>query len=158
MNGASAGSQPLAHRLLTKAIQLLVHLLQAAATIDTENDDGVTAVLAVEDIGACRRQGAVGLLERQRHGKGKQHLIATWMPRTGKDLIAKRLVEVGHTHHARTLQPLFFQKLFQILRKRRGGKVVLFDIAINAWRIEKLIEQLLSQLFIGYTASPPQIA
>ena len=28
----------------------------------------------------------------------------------------------------------------QVVRKRRGGKVVFFDIAIDVWRVEKLIE------------------
>ena len=62
------------------------------------------------------------------------------MTRTGKDLIAKGLIEIGHTNHARALQALFLQQLLQVVRKRRGGKVVLLDIAIDVWRVEKLIE------------------
>ena len=79
------------------------------------------------------------------------------MTRAGKDLIAKGLIEIGHTNHARALQALFLQQLLQVVRRRRGGKVVLPDIAIDVRRIEKLIEQLLGQLFIGHTTSPPPV-
>ena len=103
---------PLTHRFLAKAIQLFIDLLEATTAVDAKYDDCISTVLAVEDVHSGSRQRAVGLLHRQRHRKGNlQHLIAAWMACTGKNLLAKGLVEVGHTHHAGALQPLLLQQL-----------------------------------------------
>ena len=55
--------------------------------------------------------------------------------RTGKDLIAKGLIEIGHTNHASA--PNFPQQLSVKSGKRRGVKGVFFDITIDVWRVEK---------------------
>lgn len=84
--------------------------MEAAPAIDAKDDNRIAAVLAVKDAYPGSRQRTVSLFERQRHRKGNlQHLIAARMPRTGKNLIAKGLIEIGHTNHARALQALFLQ-------------------------------------------------
>lgn len=84
--------RPLTHRFLAKAIQLFIDLLEATATVDAKDDNRIATVFTVEDACPGSRQGAVGLLERQRHRKGNlQHLIAARMPRTGKNLISNSL-------------------------------------------------------------------
>ena len=140
---------PLADSFLAKAIEFLVDLLQRAATVDAEDDDGVAAALAVEVAHPGRRERAVGLAQREGHGKRYlEHLVARGVARAGEDLVAKRLVEVGHAHHAGACQALLVKELLQVGRERRGRKVVAGHVAVYARRVQELGEKLLGQLLL----------
>lgn len=92
---------------------------------------------------------AVGLAQREGHGKRYlEHLVARGVARAGEDLVAKRLVEVGHAHHAGACQALLVKELLQVGRERRGRKVVPGHVAVYARRVQELGEKLLGQLLL----------
>ena len=65
----------------------------------------------------------------------------------GKNLVAKGLVKVGHTHYAHTLKMLFFQQLLKIVGKGDVRQIMAADKRIDCRGIQQFVQELFRQAF-----------
>ena len=138
----------LADGIFAQPIELFVNLLQRASSIDTKENDGVASTLGVQACHTRSRKRPIGLAHAQSHSEGDlQHLVARRMTLSSKNLVAKGLVKVGHTHHTHAFEVLFLQQLLKIVGKGDVWQLMAAEKRIDRRSIQQLMQKLFRQTF-----------
>mgnify|MGYP003376130222 CR=1 FL=1 len=136
----------LANGILAQAVKLLIDRPEVQTPVQTEQNDRIPTILAIQLVYPGAAQKPIRLPEGELHGEGElENLVARRHPAAGENLIAERLIEIRRPDDLAPHKTLLLKQPVKAGRKRAGSDSVFLYEADRIRSAQQLRQKLLSQ-------------